>query len=308
MQKRKATYIIGSVLIAMMATIFLIADNGADSEQRLERDLVKRLQESEQEQERFEKLFTRLSDELNHEFQNEIGLSFSFDDRIFTVQVENEEFKEEHEKRMKEIIAAQAKEHQFSDFNVEIMVVEPYLVIMEEDKKLMESNERVFDVISEVLKTKGFGTHYSASIDHNQEIKMVIEEKQEKIQSIEKLEVEIAQQILAKTNQKFKVNVRKKSIYEIQEQQWNPILNAIQDQTKKEFEAYRGFAYSFHPAPLQIIIKTNLEKKWFWKPQHEVKQIENYVEAIIKIKREELTIEEIPYEVIIRDRHNNQLN
>lgn len=87
------------------------------------------------------------------------------------------------------------------------------------------------------------------------------------------------------------------------------MFSSINEETKKEFKEYRGFAYSFHPEPLQIIIKTNLEKpKWYWNSNQKVLEITTYVDKIIELKTEELSIEEIPYEIIIRDKNDKKIN
>ncbi|MER2009754.1 MAG: hypothetical protein ABS939_20145, partial [Psychrobacillus sp.] len=79
-----------------------------------------------------------------------------------------------------------------------------------------------------------------------------------KSKEIEDLEKIIDQTILSKTDLEYTVKIQKKSESAIRDQQWQPILSAISEETNKRFKEYRGFAYSFHPEPLQIIIKTNI--------------------------------------------------
>ena len=45
-----------------------------------------------------------------------------------------------------------------------------------------------------------------------------------------------------------------------------------------------------------------------WNSDKKVKEIEKYVQEIIKLKRQELLIEEIPYEIIVRGEKNKKLN
>ncbi|WP_404450686.1 hypothetical protein LG329_09980 [Virgibacillus necropolis] len=93
------------------------------------------------------------------------------------------------------------------------------------------------------------------------------------------------------------------------DQKWAPIFRSIMEETSKKFDEYRGFASSFHPKPLQIIIKTDLhESKWWWNTDKKVEEIVDYVEAIIDIKREELAVEKIPLDIIVRGENNKQLN
>ena len=115
--------------------------------------------------------------------------------------------------------------------------------------------------------------------------------------------------IYSKSNIKFSVKLKRKSESQIRDENWQPIFQAITEETNKKFEEYREFAYFFHPEPLQIIIKTDLHKsKWFWNSDKKVEQIEKYVKDEIQLKREELSIEEIPYEIVIRSKDNKKLN
>jgi len=128
----------------------------------------------------------------------------------------------------------------------------------------------------------------------------MVEEKDE-------LEKRIKEAVYAKTNMNFNVTVKKRGKYEIKALNWSPVFKAVSEETKKEFKEYRGFAYSFHPEPLQIIIKTNLEtSNWFWNPK--VRRIEKYARAIIEVKRKANDLEDIPYEVVIRDKDGKRVN
>ncbi|MFS0875256.1 hypothetical protein [Solibacillus isronensis] len=59
---------------------------------------------------------------------------------------------------------------------------------------------------------------------------------------------------------------------------------------------------------MQIIIKTNIDSpKWFGNSDKKVDQITEYIDKIIELKREELSIEEIPYEIIIWDKNDKEV-
>ncbi|QBP43098.1 hypothetical protein E2636_13225 [Paenisporosarcina antarctica] len=118
----------------------------------------------------------------------------------------------------------------------------------------------------------------------------------------------VADAISSKTTIYFDVKVNRKSENDSRDEKWHPIFTSIREETDKKFEEYKGFAYSFHPEPLQIIIKTDLNKSKWWNSNKKVNEIEKYVQEIIKLKREELVIEEIPYEIIIRGKKNKKLN
>ncbi|EPD53799.1 hypothetical protein HMPREF1210_00622 [Paenisporosarcina sp. HGH0030] len=119
----------------------------------------------------------------------------------------------------------------------------------------------------------------------------------------------VADAVSSKTNINFDVKVNRRSENEIRDEKWHPVFTSVREETAKNFEEFKGFAYSFHPEPLQIIIKTDLEKsKWWWNSDEKVKEIEKHVLEIIKLKSEELLIEEIPHEIIISGKENKKLN
>lgn len=176
--------------------------------------------------------------------------------------------------------------------------------LSEEHGKLNE----VLKITLDLLKANGYDkTNYSLTIDPSKGI--IIEVINGELINKNEIEKLIASSVYSNTNMNLKVLIKEKSKSKIKDQEWQPVFSAIRDETKKQFKEYRGFAYSFHPEPLQIIIKTDLEKpKGFWQYNKKVKQLMYYVDKIIELKKEELSIEEIPYEVIIRDKNNKKLN
>ncbi|KPL57726.1 hypothetical protein AM506_20740 [Rossellomorea vietnamensis] len=90
-----------------------------------------------------------------------------------------------------------------------------------------------------------------------------------------------------------------------EESDWYPIFDSIMNETNKNFTEVRGFAYSFHPQPLQIIIKTSLKKGKEGKEK--VAVIEEYAQSVTEIKRIEMGLEKIPYTIIIRDKKHDIL-
>ena len=124
-------------------------------------------------------------------------------------------------------------------------------------------------------------------------------------QKVQKL---VSDTVYSKTDIVFNVTVRTKTAAERLDNKWQPILSAIRAETDKKFEEYRGFAYSFSPAPLQIIIKTDLKNSKGSSNLEKVEQIKKYVDEIIELKREELSIEELPYKITVRSKDNEDLN
>lgn len=122
---------------------------------------------------------------------------------------------------------------------------------------------------------------------------------------VEKL---IKDTVFTKTDVAFNVTLRPQTKEEIRDSQWSPIFQAVIDETEKKFKEYRGFAYSFSPEPLQIIIKTDLRDNKSTSNREKIKAIEQYANQIIERKIEELTVEKIAYKIIIRNNNNEEIN
>ncbi|MDM5333864.1 hypothetical protein QUF56_11555 [Ureibacillus composti] len=304
--------LIGYILLILMITGTVMFVNNYDgtndgqSEEDLEAALLKSMEETKKEKKKVEEFLTKGSIELQNNGLKQVGLGFSPDDRQVDIQVPDEKFLKDNRSNIENIILKVAKESELQDFKVDYRVLEQYVQLSKEDLELNESISKETLKISDILRAKGF-KNYSISFQPQKEI--IIEGTEADLVKKEALEKHIADTIYIKTKQNFTVNIQKKSENQIRDQEWQPIFTSIMDETKKEFGEYRGFAYSFHPEPLQIIIKTDLEKpKWFWNSNKQAKQITNYVEKIIELKREELSIKEIPYEIIIRDKNNKKMN
>lgn len=277
--------------------------------EKIENILVKSMEETKMEKKKLEQFLTKSTQELNDNGY-QVGLGFSHEERNLTVQVQDKAFLEENKMNIEKIIHNTAKKIGFQDFKVDFLTFDSYSTLSEEDEKLRKSMMKVFEEISSLLKEKGY---LSDSISTNPNNEIIIEiqgtkEDLEKSKEIEELEKIIDQTIHSKTDIDFTVKIRKKSESAIRDQDWQPIFNAIREETNKRFKEYRGFAYSFHPEPLQIIIKTNINSsKWFGNSDKKINQITEYVDKIIELKREELSIEEIPYEIIIRDKNDKEV-
>lgn len=291
-------------LILIITGYFVVIEK--KSEEKIEISLVKSRGDTQQEKKKIEQLLTKASQELNNKGYEQIGLGFSPDDRIISVQVQDEEFVKKNRSIVENIVLNVAKEVELQDVNVDFRVLENYVEISQEQQNLNESLSEASKVISDLLKEQGFNISL-ISLHPKKEI--IIEGTSGDLANKDEIEKMVAKTVLSKTNMNFTVKIQKKSTVEIREENWQPVLNSIREETQKQFKEYRGFAYSFHPEPLQIIIKTNLEKpKWYWNSNQKVSEITTYVNKIIELKTEELSIEETPYEIIIRDKNNKKIN
>lgn len=275
----------------------------------IESTLVKSMEETKAEKKKLEQFLTKSAKELkDNGFK--VGLGFSHEERNVTVQVQNKAFLEANKTNIEKIIHNMANMIGFQNYTVDFLVLDNYPALSEEDEKQRETMMQVIEEISALLKEKGCPSN-SISTNSNNEILIEMQGMKEdfgKSKEIEDLEKIIDQTILSKMDLEYTVKIQKKSESAIRDQQWQPIFSAISEETNKRFKEYRGFAYSFHPEPLQIIIKTNIHSsKWFGNSDKKINQITEYVDKIIELKREELSIEEIPYEIIIRDKNDREI-
>ncbi|MEG7619494.1 hypothetical protein, partial [Enterococcus faecalis] len=295
MKKTLIGFITATIITAIVITTNLDKSKSAQSEEKLEMALVKSMKETKKENEKINEVLRKISQEFNKNGFVQIGFDFSPDNRVFTIQAKDKDFIDKNKSIIENIILNIAKETDYKNFKVEYIALDGY-ELSEEDGKLNE----VLKITLDLLKANGYDkTNYSLTIDPSKGI--IIEVTNGELINKNEIEKLIANSVYSNTSMNFKVFIKEKSKSKIKDQEWQPVFSAIRDETKKEFEEYSGFAYSFHPEPLQIIIKTDLEKpKGFWQSNKKVKQLIDYVDKIIELKREELSIEEIPYEIIIR--------
>lgn len=304
------------VLVIIITASFVLLKTSSDgsvsvnTEEEIKNALTKSMEETKKEKKMFDQFLTKTSEKLfNHGYQ--IGLSFSLEERNLTVQVKDQAYLENNRKNIEKVIYDIAEEMNLQDFEIDYLTLDSYPTLREEDEKFRKSMINVFEEISTLLMEKGY---HSNSISTNPNNEIVIEMKGtkediEKSKEFKELEKIIDQTILSETGLDFTVKLRKESESTRRDQEWQPIFEVITEETNKKFEEYRGFAYSFHPEPLQIIIKTNIDSsKWFENSNKKVNQMTEYVDKIIELKREELSIEEIPYELIIRDKNEKKIN
>lgn len=305
--KKIGVGIVSLVLIITVSSI-IAETKVVHSERKVEVSLVKSMEETKMENKKIEVLLTKVTQELQNTGYGLVGLSFSSDDHILTVKVEDKEFLAKNKSEIENIIVSIAKDIEFQEFDVDFEVLNSLGEIDQEQQNITESFVKISKVTSDLLKEMGYhDINFSLSSHPQQEI--VIEGMNEGLEKKNEIEKLIEKAIFSNTNMNFTVKIQKKSESKLRDQNWQPIFSAVREETKKEFKEYTGFAYSFHPEPLQIIIKTNLEKpKWFWNSNQKGKQITNYVEKTIELKREELSIEEIPHVIIIRDKNGEKIN
>ena len=296
----KKTFIFWGFIITCMIIFFVLLGNIHENRKTLAESMAATKLENQM----IEEVMTQVSQGFEKSGYGEIPFRFTSTKRLLTVQVKDKEFVNHSGKKIESLIHDIAKE-----IEVEFEVVE--VELGEEDRKSTELLREIVKTTTNLLEQEGY--KFSAltinSITESPRIEIIIEGTKEYYNNVKdevkKLTVEA---ISLKTSIKFEVKVNRKSESEIRDEKWSPIFSAIREEIDKEFEEYRGFAYSFHPEPLEIIIKTDLPNSKDRGSSKKAKEIERYVKEVIKIKREEVFVEKTPYKVIIRGQENKKLN
>lgn len=275
------------------------------TEQELEKVLVQSMKETKQEDEKIRQLIKQAPKHLHKQGYPETDLSFSRIDRKFIVHVSDKELLQREKDEIKVLLSNDIKEKGLENMDIDFMYVDK-----SREKVEKTETEKTVDQVSkiaiEVLSEQGMPS-YSFQVFPNESIQIEIQETNISDNKKRKWKEAISNKVYEGTQVKYQVNFSEISETDQADQSWSPVFHSIQDQMSKHFEEYRGFAFSFHPQPLQIIIKTHVGF-WSWNSEEKVKEIERYVNKIIELKKEEIKVEEIPYEIIIRDKNNDRIN
>ncbi|MFJ5770064.1 hypothetical protein [Psychrobacillus sp. NPDC093180] len=306
MQKKSLT-LLGVILAWIVILTFLFVQSQND-----EKTLAESMAETKKEHQKVEEFLMELNQRLEHKDFGEIGTTFSNEGHLLTLMVTDHTLVDQHEQEIKTLVHNIAKENKLEAINIHFEVSDRPNMMSEEDKKTNELINEVSTISAELLTEKGYSFN-AMMVDprkSNPYVDIRIDEtKAYDDEAKDEIQLLISSAIFSKTNMNFDVKVTRKSENEIRDEKWQPIFDAIREETDKKFDEYKGFAYSFHPEPLQIIIKTDLiDSTWAWISNKKVEQIEKYVHDIIDLKREELAVEELPYEVIIRGKNHKRLN
>ncbi|UOR13752.1 hypothetical protein [Halobacillus amylolyticus] len=318
---KKITILVGTVL-AFTLVIFMSSYFGGSQTaqgQNLKDSIKQSMKDTAEKNEKVEAFHKELNDKFKEEgFEG--SLSTSIDNHFFskqpsvTVRVKEKRYKKEHESEIKQFIEGVVKPYNFGEVAIHVKVEDRGIGdLSEEDRRLQELTHELFEISRKVLEQEGYNQVIAMRIDPRKSKQMIyikIEGTESYYNNVkEDIERLVHDTVSAKKGLDYPVKVERRSEAEIRDMKWSPIFHSIMEETDKKFDKVSGFAYSFHPKPLQIIIKTSLSDGWFsWGVKKQAEEIEKYVKQVIEIKREELSIEKIPYKIIIRGTKANKLN
>lgn len=242
-----------------------------------------------------------------------MGQLFSSETPSISVHVRDARYKKTHEGKIKSIVERRVKAYDFGKVKTEVKVEErEHVEMSEEEKRNTLLTDQIFASANNIMREKGYeSTLMSIDIENPpQSLKIEIIEDKQRFKQIKPGVVRaIREGIKKRVGLDIDINLTRKSDTKVRDESWHPIFDSIMQETDKEFHTVTGFGYSFHPMPLEIIIKTSLEKGWIpWLTKRKAEAIEEHVKQVIEIKREELSVEEIPYKIIIRGKGGKKLN
>ncbi|MCR8849381.1 DUF4179 domain-containing protein [Rossellomorea sp. SC111] len=224
----------------------------------------------------------------------------------FTLMVDDKKWKKEYEKEFEDIVNSMAIKNHIDHYKTEVTVIDPpETIVSEKEKERMEYLNKVYNTIDTVLTTNHFNKS-QVDIDPQTKtatIKVAFNKTNNTKHVTENLTNKLEEAFQKENIQDLAIKIKKRSKSEIWDEEWQPIFTSIMEVSSDKFTEVNGFAYSFHPAPLEIIIKTSLPKN----EKNKAKEINDYVKQIIDVKKKELSVEDIPYKIIIRDKKHKQM-
>ncbi|MFJ7744518.1 DUF4030 domain-containing protein [Peribacillus sp. NPDC097295] len=171
------------------------------------------------------------------------------------------------------------------------------------DKAMTEVDAKLTELQFSVLS---YGTTYPPSNSKEVVINIDVPNKEKRIEEIKNISNEIIQDNdIGSYSLKIDiVNMEQRE----KESRWGDVFPAIYEglASKKEYKV-TGFAYSFHPAPLQIIIKTSINSSDKDAAKRAI-GLEKTIEEFLNSKEIANKIEGEEYKIIIRSKDKKQIN
>lgn len=229
----------------------------------------------------------------------------------FSISIDgSEQYFQDVREEVEEIAANVLKEKGYDGYKIEVnrqIDRVPDSVISERDQAIAKALEESYKHLTELqFNVLSHGYSYPSPDSDKVIINVDIPITEKRIEEIKKT---INESLKAKNIESYSIEINKIDLAQREkEAKWNEIFPAIIEglTAKKEYKV-TGFAYSFHPAPLQIIIKTSINAS--------DKDADEKVHIIEETINEFLNSEEIqskiggdPYEIIIRGKDKQKIN
>ncbi|MRG88342.1 DUF4030 domain-containing protein [Salinibacillus xinjiangensis] len=259
----------------------------------------------EDQRERMELVNTSLGNKTDHT----LFVSPNFKDKKAIVRVnESDKYIQTHKEEIVKMVEDELTNHNFNGYSVKVERVRPSPKpdISKEDQELVAEIDKVMAAIRKKLEHSDY--HLSGfGIDADKEISMEVPYNKD----TNKLR-ELIQAALDEGNyHDYTINIKRIDRDEMekreQDQRWAKARIYIYEALKeKEHLDVTGFAYSNHPLPMTIIIKTSIHP-WSFQKDEKVGEIEKLVEEFLSSKQAEPYVKDDPYKLVIRDKNHDDI-
>lgn len=210
--------------------------------------------------------------------------------------------------KVKEIATKILKSNEYDAYTIEVErqidVVPP---TSGRDKAIKETMKGVYEQLIKLqFNVLSHGYSYPSPNSNNVIIEIDVPNTEKRIEEIKEI---INESFREKNIESYSIKVNKIDLVQKEkEAKWAEIFPAIYEglTAKKEYKV-TGFAYSFHPAPLQIIIKTSINSSDKDAPE-KVHIIEKTIKDFLNSKEIKSKIDGEPYQIIIRSKDKQKLN
>lgn len=228
---------------------------------------------------------------------------------IFITIDGSEEYFHDVREEVEQIAANILEEKEYDGYKIEVerQIDRPVPLIPERDQAISEALEKSYDhLIKLQFNVLSHGYQHLSPNSDKVIINIDIPNTEKRIEEIKEI---VNERLRAKNIDSYSIKINKIDLTQREkEAKWNEIFPVIIEglTAKKEYNV-TGFAYSFHPAPLQIIIKTSI-KASDKDADEKVRIIEDTINEFLNSKEIQNKIAGEPYKIIIRGEDKQKIN
>lgn len=221
----------------------------------------------------------------------------------------SEEYFQDVREEVEEIAAniLEAKEYDGYKIEVERQIDQVPEPISERDQTISKALEESYNHLMELqFNVLSHGYSYPAPNSDKVIVHIEIPNTEKRIEEIKEI---FNESLKAKNIDSYSIKINKIDLSQRKkEAKWNEIFPVIIEglTAKKEYKV-TGFAYSFHPAPLQIIIKTSINDS-DKNADEKVRIIEDTINEFLNSEEIQNKIAGEPYKIIIRGEDKERIN
>ncbi|WML42051.1 DUF4030 domain-containing protein [Neobacillus sp. OS1-2] len=217
-------------------------------------------------------------------------------------------FQDVHEE-VEKIAANILKTNDYDGYKIKVerQIDQPVPSIPERDQAISEALEQSYNQLIKLqFNVLSHGYQHLSPNSDKVIIHIDIPNTEKRIEEIKKI---VNESLKAKNIDSYDIKTNKIDLAQREkESKWNEVFDVIFEglTAKKEYKV-TGFAYSFHPAPLQIIIKTSINTT-DKDADEKVRIIEETINEFLNSEEIQSKIGGDPYEIIIRGKDKKRIN